>query len=543
MLINKRKKVQAADTHGGNGGSVTIPKAESNIENNDKADKLYEMEDFTPGNTHTSIKASTKKGKTSVKAETDEQNISTIDNDEDPADGYLPDDGANGPSKSVTAETDEQNISTIDNDEDPADGYLPDDGANGPSKSVTAVTDEQNISTIDNDEDPADGYLPFQGKGGEGDAQPQTLNNNMQDNQDLDLDPLGASLEDGDEDEEGDDEDMDVEEDIDLGDDDDAGTPEFIEDVEDVSEEDDGLDDEIDEEDIVAAEDGMNILDVDGTEDVGDDVAFATIGASVHVIRKNRIIASMTPRIAAASDRSELYLTEKFHEVTAMEIQQKGLRKGLRSMGFELAKVNVAASNVVEERIKKQAQVQASAIRKVQASKEKNMEQALAVASVGVAKGYFKDVENPLMSVLASELQAAGVRNAGRLLRRAFASAGFAFNKNVFALASKIAAMPEEVRAGYVQALDMTADDIEGNPFGSGADEGGDTAMDDVDAFDADEELDDAFINDIEASATTAAFTQPGKRVTASSLNRRGGLVSVEASEVLAGNRAFPFSM
>jgi hypothetical protein len=189
-------------------------------------------------------------------------------------------------------------------------------------------------------------------------------------------------------------------------------------------------------------------------------------------------------------------------------------------------------------------------MRKVAQQKDEVMTQSLAIASVGVARGYFKDIENPLKDNLHREMQHAGVRGASRIISRAFAQDAFAFNKSVFDLAAKLAVMPEEVRAGYVEALDMTSEDITDNPFGTSDGDLSDTAQHDIasDEFGADESMDDEFIeDDVEQASQVTAFSRPAIRVSASQksrlLDHRATGYSVAASEILSGKKPFSFGM
>jgi len=202
------------------------------------------------------------------------------------------------------------------------------------------------------------------------------------------------------------------------------------------------------------------LVDVDEVPDNegSEDLVFAALGNSVHVIRSNRIIASMGPASARKLGVQDVFQGEQYEAVVAHAIDTKGLRKGLVQQGFVLAKVKMTASKATSKIVK--AKVEAGMKDKLEAIAKQNkaMEQSLAIAAVGINKQYWKDVPNELKASLITELEQAGVRGAKRLVSSVFASHGVSYARQILALAQRIAAMPEEVRDNHAESLDMTSD-------------------------------------------------------------------------------------
>jgi hypothetical protein len=270
-------------------------------------------------------------------------------------------------------------------------------------------------------------------------------------------------------------------------------------------------------EEMASGDEEMSLMDIDEVPDEDTNVAFATLGTRVMVIRANRIIATMTAKTAASLGRDDVYLTDQFQEVTAMEIGKQGLRKGLRSMGFIEAKVNVAKRKAVNARVALLVTKQTAAVRKVAQVNAAAMEQAMAIAAVGINRKFFQGAKNELRDALEAAMVQAGVRNAGRILTTAFAEAGPAYAKQICELATKLSMMPKETRAGFVAALDMTSGDME----------------DDADTIPVGEESMDGTEEDdvMPATMATAGVTL---RKTGNTV--RSGMLSVEASARLAGD-------
>ena len=485
----KRKVTASTSLHKGNEDDVLTPdESGQEVENNMSVDTLIDPEDYEAGgNTHFSNEDTSHPvlaGKKSKRAK-----VQANEN-------------AEGDEGGTTLNPGTTNVSTIDNLTDPDQGYI---GASEEDE-VTDEDEENDEFTPETpeEEDP-DVTFPAgdEDSGTDVEASEQELQNNMA------VDTLEAS----------DDDDWDApppldeenlgESDADLSDDPPVETEDEEVMVEDVS---------------AAADEDISILDVDETPDteVGD-VAFATAGTRLMAIKANRIIATMTSRMAINAGRNDVYLSDQFQQVTAMQLEQKGLRKGLKSMGFALATVNLSKQSVLQARVKKEVTKTTAAVRAVTADKEKAFEQSLAIASVGINRKMFKGVNTELQAALAGELRRLGIRGANTLVARVFGEHGPAYAKQVVELAKKISAMPEEVRDGYVDALDMNENSMDEE----------DEDMIPVGANDEDSD-DDEFGDDF-GQTIEASLARPGHRIQASAA--ASGKYSVTANEILNGTR------
>jgi hypothetical protein len=119
-----------------------------------------------------------------------------------------------------------------------------------------------------------------------------------------------------------------------------------------------------------------------------------------------------------------------------------------------------------------------------------------------------------------------GIVGAGKILAHAFNEHGPAYAKQVIELANKISAMPEEVRDGYVDMMDlqsgvMDEPDEDMVPIGA---EGGDEDIDD-----------DEFETSDFGETIEATLARPGTKIKAHAA--ASGKFSVEANQILAGTR------
>lgn len=491
----KKQKVLAAkstSTYTSNGKPApAVEESGFEVENNMSVDTLIDPEDyeaggstyFPNGDTSHPVLASKKRklrandmsGGSSVDLST--TNVGTIPNDIDPALGVLAD---------FDGDDEDEN--------DPFGGDLNDEVEDDPDDMDFGGTE------VDADMDDFDPSL-----GNDNDA---TLENSMGVSN---LEVTGSEDEDWDAPPETTDEDLAED---DLAD---------LEDEEDGTEVEQDLETKVEPEDVVGS-DEMTMLDIDETDDGAvDDVAFAAAGTRLMCIKANRIIATMTGRMAVASGRNDQYLTDQFQQVTAMQIKEKGLRKGLKSMGFALATISLAKQSVLKAQVHKEVIKTTAAVRKVNSDKEKAFTQSLAIASIGINRKLFKDTENPLRAHLEGEFRRMGIQGGGRILAHAFNEHGPAYAKQVIELATKISAMPEEVRDGYVDMMDLGSgvmDEPEEDMVPIGAEEG-----DDEDEFDEED-----FGQSVEAT-----LARPGTKIKASAA--ASGKYSVEANQILAGTR------
>lgn len=205
-------------------------------------------------------------------------------------------------------------------------------------------------------------------------------------------------------------------------------------------------------------DDVMSILDTDGTDD-GEcgDLAFAQMGASVLVIKANRIIASIDHAAAVTAGCADEYTSDEFQEASLAECRRYGLRAGLESMGFALAEVNIGRSDVINARVEAKVLTATEDVRRTFADKDTSFGHCLAIAAVGVNQGHFKDVPNELRAALTNQLTAAGLRNADRVIGQVFAQYGTGYAKSIIAMAQKLSELEEPGRNSIAAALDLVS--------------------------------------------------------------------------------------
>lgn len=510
----KLKKTQASTSlHFRNEENAPTQEEAGEMLNHQSPGTLIDPEDDTGGNTHTPIEASKKLvAKKKVKAGT-------------PVKAEFPPGAANKFKKNAEDVSDDGKLNDSEDEED-EDTEVDAD--------ITGKDDncKQDVGHIPNDIDPAAGYLT----NASGEDDDDEWDGEDPDAVEADFDGAPASLKHGSNPQsvlEAGDEEWD---DGEGGEGDDAGGmggegggDEFGEDDamfnnttgDDITDTEDQ--EEIDEP-AVAGADEMALCDVDGMDDDGDNVAFAAYGTRLLALKGTRAIAHLSKKLAVKAGYDDVYLSDNFQDAVGVEMSKAGLRKGLVSMGFILATVNVAKSDVLNKRVEAKVKTVTAAVRRSSHASTAKMEQCMAIAAVGINRKYFKDTENQLRAGFEAELTAAGMRGASKMVQRVFAEHGIAYAKSMVTLANKLSEMTQAGRDAIAEALDMTDEaDFEDNDelFG-------DSTSQDFQAEQAgnDEDFVDDFDDELETPQTIqAALLRPARNIqrAAVTANTRNG--------------------
>lgn len=285
----------------------------------------------------------------------------------------------------------------------------------------------------------------------------------------------------------------------------------------------------------------VDLLDVDEVpEEDTSELLFANVGTNSMVIRAGRIIATMTSKRAVMAGFEDDYQTAEFQDSTLLECRTLGLRAGLKSMGYRLATVNVAASALVNKRV--EAKV-AAATKQISASvkdSDASFGQCLAIASVGLTRDMWKDVPNQLRAGLEDNLTRAGLRNAGKVVQAAFAQHGVEYTRSLIQIAQKLAAMPVEARNGLASAMDML--DPQASFEAPDTEESGGRGFVGASVQDDwEDDQDDRTFMDV-PSSVTAALSRAGRADQGALLTPKQTRYSVHASAVLNDDAPLDFS-
>lgn len=262
--------------------------------------------------------------------------------------------------------------------------------------------------------------------------------------EELELDDLTAQAED-DSDDEDDDDEEDEEEDLDDEDDDIDG---LDLDSDDADEEDD--DSELESESSVIDE-----LDVDLLAAIASEGPLES--QKVHVAHCGKVEGEPTwvafygkvpvamcseSSVKARPELHKIFDGAKFGQAVLAAIAADGVEQGLADFNFERINPEINVQQVVEHELMQRAEARVREVEDTfneeRVSFAERYQAALSTAALGINRGVFRDMTNPVAQRLIAALSAAGVNNAADLVNDAFASQSDNYAKQLIGQASNL---------------------------------------------------------------------------------------------------------
>ena len=272
-------------------------------------------------------------------------------------------------------------------------------------------------------------------------------------------------------------------------------------------------------------DDSGNVLDEDTEEldadaEVGDesdsadlDVSYSSsvAGAAAWTAYFKGVPVAMASKSSAGAN-ADIFDTPKFGQAALATAKVTGVKKALRELGFTPIKHKVSVSAEVRRMVDAQVNEQRQSISADQDSFKAQFLSALATAALGINRGFFTEVTNPLKQSLWNSLNSAGIRSPEALIDNVFRSHSDAYHKVLFAQASDIVSKPKEVQESLAKAVLGTAYQA----VSSAADNSIESRLETLGTSTS-----SAIPNSVPAAAAPAASTGPDQKRAVQSLGRR----------------------
>jgi len=146
--------------------------------------------------------------------------------------------------------------------------------------------------------------------------------------------------------------------------------------------------------------------------------------------------------IASASENPATFADPAIGRAFKAIASEQGVPAALQQLRFEEIKPVLQIEQVVAEQIKSQVTEQGNVLAEATARDKSELatryESALATAAHGINTGYFRDLNNPIVTALASSLEAVGLSGAEELLQRAFIEHSPEYHASILAKAGEI---------------------------------------------------------------------------------------------------------
>ena len=158
-------------------------------------------------------------------------------------------------------------------------------------------------------------------------------------------------------------------------------------------------------------------------------------------------------RVADAGKNADLFDKPAFGQAALSAARQIGVKTVLRDLGFKplvhSVPVTTSLSKMVEERVAAERESLSATAKQ----HSERFQAALATAAIGINRGFFKGVANPLKSALCSAMADAGMRNPEALVDSVFSRNFEQFSKIAHAKAEEILQRPPEVQESLASAV------------------------------------------------------------------------------------------
>lgn len=171
-----------------------------------------------------------------------------------------------------------------------------------------------------------------------------------------------------------------------------------------------------------------------------------------------------------AENYADMLDNPKLGQVVASAAGEIGVQPALAQMGFVDIKPQIEVPEVAAQQIEEQVASQVAEIRASATADQKDLSSrfgaALATAGQGINSGFFKDVQNPLITALASALTAIGMQDSEKMVRHVFNEHNDGYLKNLIAKASQIMQYDLAVQNELAEAVSGTVAAKETLPIG-----------------------------------------------------------------------------
>lgn len=156
---------------------------------------------------------------------------------------------------------------------------------------------------------------------------------------------------------------------------------------------------------------------------------------------------------SSAGKNADIFDTPAFGRAALATAKVSGVKKALAELGFNPIKHQVSISQEVSRMVADQIAAERVALASEQKQFQDEFMASLATAAIGINRGFFADVENPLKHALWNSMSSAGIKNPEVLIDKAFKDHSDAYHKVLFEQATDIASKPVEVQESLAKTI------------------------------------------------------------------------------------------
>ena len=155
---------------------------------------------------------------------------------------------------------------------------------------------------------------------------------------------------------------------------------------------------------------------------------------------------------ADAGKNKDIFNAATFGHVVVASAKA-GIRSALLELGFKPIKYKVSVSRQVNQMIEARIAEREQALAAERDALKVNLMKALSTAAVGINRGFFAGLKNPIKDSLWNSLSAIGIQNPEVVIDRAFAAQADAYHEVLFTKALELEAQPALVQESMSAAV------------------------------------------------------------------------------------------
>ncbi len=160
-----------------------------------------------------------------------------------------------------------------------------------------------------------------------------------------------------------------------------------------------------------------------------------------------------TARVADVGQNRDIFEEARFGHAVIASAKHVGVKKVLLEMGFKPVTCTVLVPSVINERVAEQVATATAALAVEKQQYAERLMSGLATAAIGINRGFFVNINNPIKTKLWNAMAAAGIKNPETLIDQVFRDSNDEYHRTLFAQASDIIAKPVEVQESLAQAI------------------------------------------------------------------------------------------
>lgn len=160
-----------------------------------------------------------------------------------------------------------------------------------------------------------------------------------------------------------------------------------------------------------------------------------------------------TARVENVGKNQDLFDKPAFGQAVLAGAKHAGVKKILLDMGFKPIVHKLSVSAEVKRMVEKQIAKERTAIASGQSEYAERYCAALATAAIGINRGFFSGIKNPLKQALCGSLESIGVRNPAQLVDNVMKTNFEPFQKAAHEKALEILGKPAEVQQSLAKTV------------------------------------------------------------------------------------------